>query len=368
MNPRLPAFLSRAGLLAGMLLVVPRILAAADDLPDYQPQMRVTGVLRSCGNPQMAALMKRWEAGFMRLQPDVQFTEDLKSTASGMYGLDMRTADIALLGRPLFPYERYGVYERSWVYPAVIEVATGSAATLHKSPAYAIFVHRDNPLAQLSVRELDRIFGAERAGGWNALTWDTSVARSKRDDIRTWGQLGLTGQWADQPIHVYGQAGLGAGAISYFQARVFGGGETWNEDLREYADRQLMLADLAKDPLGIAYAPAAYANEEVKALALAETDAGPFVSLSRATVADRTYPLNRPVFVVFTRDDRNTDLMPTLGDPRVKEFIRYILSRQGQDDVAAEGSYLPLPASVVQAQLEKLNSTAVPPEHQFMEN
>jgi phosphate transport system substrate-binding protein len=368
MNPNTSTLFSRAGLLGAALLAVPCVLPAQGSLPDYQAQVHVTGVLRSCGNPQMAALMKRWEAGFMRLQPDVQFTEDLKSTASGMYGLDMRTADIALLGRPLFPYERYGVYERSWVYPAVIEVATGSATALHKSPAYAIFVHKDNPLSQMSVRELDRVFGAERAGGWNALTWDTSVARTKKDDIRTWGQLGLGGPWADRPIHVYGQAGLGAGAISYFQARVFGGGETWNEDLREYADRQLMLADLAKDPLGIAYAPAAYANEEVKALALAETDAGPFVSLSRATVADRTYPLNRPVFVVFTRDDRNTDLMPTLGDPRVKEFIRYILSRQGQDDVAAEGSYLPLPASVVQAQLEKLNSTAVPPEHQFMEN
>ncbi len=368
MNPKSFTPFNYASLLVAAWLAIPGILPAQENQPDYQPQLHVTGVLRSCGNPQMAPLMARWEAGFRRLQPDVQFTEDLKSSASAMYGLDMRTADLALMGRPIYPYERYGVYERSWVYPAVVEVATGSDRALHKSPAYAIFVNRDNPLAQLSLRELDGIFGAERAGGWNALTWDTSVARATGDEIRTWGQLGLTGKWAGQAIHVYGQPGLGTGAITYFQARVFGGGETWNEDLREYADRQLMLADLAKDPLGMAYAPAEYANDGVKALALAETDAGPFVSLSRATVADRSYPLNRPVFVVFTRDDRNTDLLPTLGDPRVKEFIRYILSRQGQEDVAAEGGYLPLPSSVVQAQLEKLNSTAVPPEHQFMEN
>ncbi|MFI5338182.1 MAG: PstS family phosphate ABC transporter substrate-binding protein [Opitutales bacterium] len=368
MNPKFSALFSRAGLLATACLAVPCALPAADALPDYQPQMHVTGMLRSCGNPQMAALLHRWEAGFKRLQPDVQFADDLKSTASALYGLDMRTADLALMGRPIFPYERYGVYERSWVYPAVIEVATGSATALHKSPAYAIFVHKDNPLTRLSVRELDGIFGAERAGGWNALTWDTSVARAARDNIRTWGQLGVTGPLADQPIHVYGQAGLGAGAITYFQARVFGGAETWNEGLREYADRQQMLADLARDPLGIAYAPVAYANAGVKALPLGETKDGPFASLSRASVADRSYPLHRPVYLVYTMDDRNTDLTPTLGDPRVKEFIRYILSRQGQQDVAEEGSYLPLPAAVVRAQLKQLNSTAIPSEHQFMED
>ncbi|SDR90327.1 substrate-binding domain-containing protein [Opitutus sp. GAS368] len=368
MKTNFSALFSRAGLLAAALLATPCVLSAADDLPDYRPQVHVTGVLRGCGNPQMAALMKRWETGFKRLQPDVQFADDLKSSASGLYGLDMRTADLALLGRPVYPYERYGIYERSWVYPAVIEVATGSAGALHKSPAYAVFVHKDNPLARLSVRELDGVFGAERAGGWNALTWDTSVARGGKDNLRTWGQLGLTGEWADKPVHVYGQPGLGAGAITYFQARVFGGAETWNEGLREYADRQKMLADLAQDPLGIAYAPAAYANAGVKTLPLAETKAGPYVALSPASVADRTYPLHRPVYVVYTMDDRNTDLTPTLGDPRVKEFIRYILSRQGQQDVVAEGGYLPLPAPVVQAQLQKLNSTAIPPEHQFMEN
>ena len=343
-------------------------LCAADAVPDYQPQVRVTGVLRSCGNPQMAALLKRWQAGFKRLQPDVQFTEDLKSTASALYGLDMRTADFALMGRPIFPYERYGVYERSWVYPAAIEVATGSATALHKSPAYAIFVHEDNPLAKLSVRELDGVFGAQRAGGWNALTWDTSVARTAKDNLRTWGQLGLTGEWAAKAVHTYGQAGLGAGAITYVQARVFGGAEMWNEDLREYADLKQMLADLAKDPLGIGYAPAAYAGAGVKALALAETKAGPYVALTPASVADRSYPLHRPVYLCYTMDDRNADLTPTLGDPRVKEFIRYILSRQGQQDVVDEGSYLPMPAPVIRDQLKKLNSTAIPKERQFMEN
>ena len=360
----------RAGLLtaAATLLAVTPSLRAADGLPDYQPQLQVTGVLRGCGSPEMSALLKRWQAGFQRRHPGVEFADDLKSSASGMYGLDMRTADFALMGRAIYPYERYGVYERSWVYPAAIEVATGSDTALHKSPAYAIFVHRDNPLAKLTVRELDGVFGARRAGGWNALTWDTSVARGSKDDLRIWGQLGLTGEWAGKPIHVYGQAGLGAGAITYFQSRVFGGAETWNESLREYADRQQMLADLARDPLGIAYAPIAYANPGVKAVALAETTAGPYVALDRESVQARTYPLHRPVYLYYTMDNARTELTPTLGDPRVKEFIRYILSKQGQQDVAQEGSYLPLTTSVIQAQLKKLHSKEIPPEHRFMED
>ena len=375
MSPRFPAMkfsfpstAVRRLIFAAGFVALSAALGAAEALPEYEPSLKVTGVLRSCGNPRMAALLQRWQAGFKRFHPEVQFADDLKSSASGMYGLDMRTADLALMGRAIFPYERYGVYERSWAYPAEIEVATGSADALHKSPAFAIFVHASNPLAQLSVRELDRVFGAERGGGWNALTWDTSVARTAKDDIRTWGQLGLTGEWAGRAIHVYGPPGLGAGAITFFQTRVFGGAETWNEDLREYADRRQMLADLAKDPLGIAYAPIAYAGSGVKALALGETPAGPFVPLTHETVASRSYPLHRPVYIYYTRDNSNSALMPTLGDPRVKEFLRYVVSQQGQQEVAAEGSYLPLTAAVARAQLQKLNSTEIPPERRFMEN
>jgi phosphate transport system substrate-binding protein len=340
----------------------------AEELPDYRPSMHVSGVLRSCGNPEMGPLLKLWQAGFKRIHPDVRFADDLKSSASGMYGLDMRTADLALMGRPIFPYERYGVYERSWVYPAFVEVATGSAERLRKSPAYAIFVHKDNPLAKISVGELDRMFGAQRDGGWNALTWDTTIARTSRDTIRTWGALGLAGDWAGRPIHPYGLPRPGAGAITYFQARVMGGAEIFNEELREYVDAKLMIADLARDPLGIAYAPMAFATPQVKAIAVSETAAGPYVPLTRASVSDRSYPLHRPVSIYYTMDDANTEITRTRGDPRVKEFLRYILSRQGQADVAREASYLALPAEVVREQLRKLESTAMPPEHQFMED
>src|SRR6202171_3213566 len=267
-------------------------------LPDYRPDLQVSGVLRSRGNDQMTALMKQWEKGFRKYQPDIQCADTLKGSASGMYGLEMRTADIALMGRPINPYERYGSYERSWVYPVEIEVATGSFETPHKSPAYAIFVHKDNPLTKLTLKELDGIVGAERGGGWKALTWDTNAARTSAQNIRTWGQLGVAGPLADKLIHVYGPPLLGAGSITYFQSKVLDGGAMWYQDLRENEDRKPMIEELSRGPYGIAYTALGYRTSVVKPVALADTSAGPFVELSRKSVTDRSYPLSRPVYLV----------------------------------------------------------------------
>jgi phosphate transport system substrate-binding protein len=352
--------------IAALLLAIPPG-ADAQALPDYRPVRHISGMLRTGGNDQMATLMQRWEKGFSRYHPEIRFADALEGTASGIYGLEMRTADIALMGRAMNPFEHYGTYERSWVFPVQIEVATGSFSTPHKSPAFAIFVHQDNPVARLTLKQLDGIFGAQRGGGWKGLSWNESPARSSAEDIRTWGQLGATGAWADRPIHVYGPPLQGAGAITWFQARVFGGGDMWNEDLREYADRRQMIADLGKDPQGIAYAALDYATAGVKALPLAETGAGPFVKLTRASVADRSYPLSRPVYAVFTIDNEKSEIADPRVDPRVREFLRYVLSKQGQQDVARDGAYLPLPAAAVAEQLKKLDSKEVPAELKLLE-
>ena len=345
-------------------------LASAQELaalPAYQPQLAVTGLLRSRGNEQMAALMRLWEQGFRKHHPGVIFEDTLKGSGSGMYGLELRTADMALMGRPINPFERYGTYERGWVFPIEIEVATGSSAAPHKSPAVAIFVHKDNPLAKLTMQQLDGIFGAERSGGWIGLSWNDKAARGPERNIRTWGQLGVTGALADQPIHVYGPPNRGAGEVSYFESRVFGGARIWNEELREYADRAQMIAELGRDPLGIAYAALGQGASGVKALALAATAAGPYVELTRETVAKRTYPLTRAVYIYYTIDNLQSEIMATRGDPRVREFLRYILSREGQQAVIREGSYLPLTAVAVAEQQRKMNSTEEPPERAVLD-
>ncbi|MDP9124255.1 MAG: substrate-binding domain-containing protein [Pseudomonadota bacterium] len=339
-----------------------------DTLHDTTTNPPGSATLRICGNDQMAKLLEQWENGFRKSHPQVRFENTLRGSASGMYGLDMRTADIALMGRPINPYERYGEYERAWVYPVEIEVATGSESRPHKSAAYAVFVNQSNPLAKLSVEQLNGIFGAERGGGWNALTWDETAARTREQNIRTWGQLGLTGEWADKPIHPYGPPNLGTGAITAFQTMVMGGGAIFNEDLREYEDRKLMMAELAKDPGGIAYAALGEQGKGVKPLALAAGSSGRYVELTRQTVTDRSYPLARPVYAYYTIDNEKTEIAEPRLNPLVGEFLRYVLSQQGQQAVSRSGDYLPLPAPVVAAQLKKMASKDIPAERKLLKD
>jgi phosphate transport system substrate-binding protein len=203
------------------------------------------------------------------------------------------------------------------------------------------------------MKQLDGIYGDQRTGGWQKIEWiEKGVARGAKDNIRTWGQLGLTGEWANQPIHVYGPPGLYPGGVSFFQTRVMGGADTWNESLQEFDDRKLMMEALSKDRYGIAYASAAYKTAQVKALALAEKPQGPFVELTRANVGSRSYPLTRTAYIYFAPDRPTGD--PVKVDPKIKEFLRYVLSRQGQADVEREGDYLILSVDLVRQQLKKL--------------
>jgi len=327
--------------------------ASAADLPEYQARSIVSGVIRSWGSEHMAGLMKRWEAGFKRHHPNAYFVDTLKGTASAQFGLHVNAADIALSGREVFPYEYYGIYRRSQLYPVEIEVATGSFNVRGKSTAIGVFVHPDNPLAKLTLAQLDGIYGDARSGGWQKIEWVEAAARGPEGNIRTWGELGLTGEWADKPIHAYGPPGLYPGGVSYFQTRVMGGADTWNEGLREFDDRKLMLEALARDRYGIAYAGNSYRTPRVKPVALAEKAGGPFVELTRGSVADRSYPLSRSAYIYFAPDTPTGDAAKP--DAKVREFLRYVLSRQGQEDVAGEGDHLPLTPAIAREQLKKLD-------------
>lgn len=323
--------------------------------PAYVPEAAVSGVIRTWGNPAMSGLLARWQKGFKRHHPSVAFEDRLKSSAMAIAGLGEGTADLAMMGRQIYTFEYYGIYRRSLLLPIELEVATGSVAVSGKSFAVAVFVHRDNPLARLTLEQLDGIFGAQRDGGWQGMKWDRSVARGPEKNIRTWGQLGLTGEWADQPIHVYGPPGNFPGGYSFFQRKVLGGADTWAEGLREYADRQAMMDALSRDRFGIAYTGLSYATPETKAVALAETAAGPFTLPTRETVAARTYPLSRPVYLYVAPDDAAGEPVALRSNPKLREFLRYVLSRDGQQDVADEGDYLPLTPANAEAQRRKLD-------------
>ena len=330
-----------------------------DDLPEYKPEQKVSGTIRVWGSGYFAQgkLGQYWEEGFQKYQPDVKFEYHLKAPALGIPALCVGVADLAPSRHITFDetlmFER--VFERD---PVQITAVTGSLNVPGWNYALGIFVNNENPITKLTMKQLDGIFGAEREGGYDGTTWRTDIARGASENIRTWGQAGLTGGWADKPIHIYGD-NLRYHIPRTFERLVFGGSDKWNEGLHEYAnyknangtntlEAQEVMDAVAKDPYGIGYSTVAYSSPATKVLAIAQRDSRAYVELTLDNVRDRTYPLYDEVYFYFDHDPAKPI------EPKVKEFLRYVLSREGQDAVQRDAKYLPLTASVVQEQLKKL--------------
>jgi phosphate transport system substrate-binding protein len=333
------------------------------DLPEYSPGQKVSGTIRMWGSNYFtdSPLAQYWEKDFQKYQPDVKFDFHLKTSEHAVSALIFGVSDIGPLGRQIMWDEQLAFQRQFGYLPLGIVAVTGSYDVSGWNPPIGVYLNNQNPLTRLSLRQLDGIFGAERSGAWRDLTWDTALARGPERNVRTWGQLGLTGEWADKPIHVYGY-NLQFHFPQEIESRAFGGvSSKWNEQLREYDNvrlrdgslklaGQLMLEDLAKDPYGIAYVAGgnAWLSPEIKAVALGVQDGGPYYDLTLDNVRNRTYPLYADVFFFINRDPDKP------VDPKVKEFIRYVLSRQGQQQVMRDGKYLPLTAAAVREQLKKL--------------
>ena len=336
-------------------------------LPKYEPRQKASGKLRLWGSNYITDgfLGSYWETAFRKHHPDARFEFRMKTTLAAVPSLIFGVSDIGFGRKITFSeqefFERYT--DRS---PIEIEVATGSYDVPGWNPGFGVVVHRDNPLAQLTMKQLDGIFGSERAGGWEGTSWRPGRARGPEQNIRTWGQLGLTGDWKDKPIHVYGLT------LRYHQATeisdmVLAGSDKWNESLKIYANyvsaagklERGMNADLANDRYGIGIIAAPTSNlgggaseAALKVLPVASTDAGPYVPYTLETVHDRSYPLYDRIYAY-------ADRVPGKPmDPKVLEFLRFVLSQEGQAAVMRDGKYLPLTAEVANAQLKRLEEAA----------
>jgi phosphate transport system substrate-binding protein len=324
-----------------LVLVIAGICRA--QLPDYRPAQQVSGTIRTCGSPQMADLLRLYEDGFRKLQPQVQFQDDLKSTLTAVSGVSARHADIGLLGREIWPTEEQAFASVTGHAPRVTQVAMGSYDVPRATFALMVFVHRDNPLASLSLEQLARIFSVEASG-------DDQTA------IRTWGDLGLTGPWATRPIHLYGFAEENDKS-QIFRRLVFTHGERRRDDLRQISNApgsrgadagDLIIRAVSADLDGIGISNVHYATTQVRSVPLSMPSHPAPIAPTRENVASGLYPLTRAVFMV-TRGGAEPADTPTL------EFLRFVLSRQGREAVMQEGNYLPLPQGIAAPELRELN-------------
>jgi phosphate transport system substrate-binding protein len=319
-------------------------------MPHYVPEQQVSGVIRisghgSAANPWMKQLLAAWERDFQRFQPGVTLEYRMYGTSSAIPALFNGVADIAILGEEIDP-AAVKTFERVKHYPPLgVNVFTGSVDVRNIDYAQQVFVHKDNPLAKLTLVELDAIFGEEHRRG--------------PANIRTWGEMGLKGEWASKPISLYGWRIDDSFGI-FMQQYVMEGSHRWNCALHEYvhisrADGtiydhgQQILDALAKDRYGIAVSNIRYAGPDVKVLPLAVTAAGPYYQATKQTLIDQTYPLARIIPAVIDRRPG------AAVDSRLREFLRYLLSREGQQIVLNDGRYLPLSPTALPKERRKLD-------------
>jgi phosphate transport system substrate-binding protein len=322
---------------------------SVDGLPLYKPRQKVSGLIRIWGHGNskddyIKSLVVAWEKEFRRYQPDVQFENTLLGTASAIGSLYEGAGDIAIMGREIWPEEVAAFKEVLHYPPLGIDILTGSLDIRNKDYALVVFVHRDNPITKLSLAELDSVFGCERRRGEQL--------------AKTWSDLGLKGEWAGKPIHVYGYE-ISRGFGYYFQQVVFKGGSRWNPDMRELGDLrqpdgslldagQRILNALGNDPYGIAYSSLKYANPNAKPIAVGD-EQGNYFPATRETVFEREYPLTRTITAFVNRDPGQRT------DPKIREFLRYVLSKEGQQQVLRDGGYLPLTSAATAAERKKLD-------------
>lgn len=259
-------------------------------------------------------------------------------------GLLSGVSQLAPLSRPITPAE---VESFTWKFgyaPTEFRVACGTYDVFGLSPPVVLFVHRDNPLNSLTLEQVEEIFARD-------------------GHLTTWGQLGLTGQWADQPIVAWGLR-LPNGTATFFQDAAMHGRNfrptlvvrpvadphsrsaqrTPNGGVQAFVD---ILEGIAHDRYAIGYAAPGYPNPGVKMLAIAPTAAAAPVAPTREAVASRKYPLCRFIYIYVNRVPGRP------FDPSVREFLRAVLSRQGQAVVPGSG-FLPLPVPILREELAKL--------------
>ena len=319
--------------LATLLSPIAHPTCADDDAaPAYQAESRSSGVIRCWGSAQMEDLLRLWQTGFARSDPQVRFENHMYGAASAIGGLYGGAADL-VLSREIWSEEAQAYAQVTGHAPLVFEVATGSFDVPTKSNALGIFVAARNPLGHLTLAQLAAVFTGATA--------------------KVWSDLGLTGTWASRPIHryayLYGNAGM-----RLFRDLVNAGAPDWDWETKAFGNLpaagsgrvdggQRILDALVADPDGIAISNPHYANVAVKSLAIGRSADGPFVPLSRETVRDRSYPLTRGVFLYVDR-----------LDARLTGFLQYVLSTEGRADVQREGDYLPLPDFIMARERTKL--------------
>lgn len=302
-------------------------------LPAYQPRGQLSGSLSGVQSDTTPGLVTLWIEGFKKYYPHVEIKASIEGSGAAGPALTEGTSQFGLIAREMMSKEEIPFEQKFGYKPLEVAIAGGSYRTVAFTDALTFFVNRQNPLEKLSFAQIDAIYSTTRNLGG-------------KEDITTWGQLGLKGEWADKPIHLVGVKEEN-GFEHFLRLRILAGGQ-WKDGIA-VRDTVFPLASMvAADPYAIGYAGFGYLTDGVKTLALAKTNNGPYYKGTFEEVASQKYPLSRVIYIYANRASGKP------LNPILKEFIRYILSREGQQAVIQDGIFLPLPEAYAKQELKKI--------------
>lgn len=303
--------------------LAPRQESIIADLKSYQKVDGVAGNLSSVGSDTMNNMMALWQEGFRKMYPNVNVQMEGKGSATAFPALIEGTSQMGPMSREPKPTEQ-----------DKFESAFGYKATILRTSldALAVYVHKDNPLEEVTLEQLDAVFSKGRKRGY-------------KEDVRTWGQLGLKGDWSNRQISVYGRNSA-SGTYGFYKEHTLKGGD-YKDTVKEMPGSASVVQAVTEDRFGIGYSGIGYATSGVKKLRIAEKAGTKFISAEAANVYNDTYPLRRFLFVAINKAPGKP--LP----PLVQEFCMYLFSKEGQQVVDKDG-YFPVPSAVVEEELKKL--------------
>lgn len=322
---KLNKVVSVVGFAAASVMATQAWSAGVDaSLPEYQKVSGISGNLSSVGSDTLANMMTLWAEEYKRLYPNVNIQIQAAGSSTSPPALTEGTSQFVPMSRKMKEGEIEAFEKRYGYKPTAVPVAID---------ALAVFAHKDNPIKGLTMLQLDETFSTTmKCGGTQTTT--------------KWGDLGLTGEWADKDIQLFGRNSV-SGTYGYFKEHALCKGDFKNT-VNEQPGSASVVQSVAASLNGLGYSGIGYKTSGVKAIPLSKDGGKTFVDATEENAIKGTYPLSRYLFV-YVNKAPNKPL-----DPMQKEFLKMILSKSGQNIVEKDG-YIPLPAKVVEKQLEILN-------------
>ncbi|MBS0171125.1 MAG: phosphate ABC transporter substrate-binding protein [Nitrospira sp.] len=293
------------------------------EIKPYTKVSGVSGTINSIGSDTLNNLITLWAEGFRKQYPNVKIQVEGKGSSTAPPALIENTAQLGPMSRTMKSSE-VDAFEAKFGYPpTAYPVAVD---------ALALFVNKDNPVAGLTMAEVDALFSKSRRQGHST-------------DVTRWGQLGHAGDWANSPISLYGRNSA-SGTYGFFKEHALKNGD-FKDQVKEQPGSASVVQGISEDRYGIGYSGIGYSTSGVKMVPLAAKAGQPHIEPTHANTKNGTYPLWRYLYI-YVNQAPGKPLSPI-----VKEFLAYVYSKEGQSDVLRDG-YFPVPGALADKQLAKI--------------